>query len=111
MVKDVNLTIHILHLWLLYTLYIFILLPGKNRPLVEGSWTSAVRIFLVSFFQVYLLRMVSTTKELPNFFQLIISYSQLPVFCRLCHEDYIQNQDFVVFIKDKPAVMTEVGKS
>lgn len=89
------------------------MLPEKNTPLVEGSWTSVLRIFLVSFFQVYLLRTVSTTKELPNLCKVIISYShsQLLVFCRLFHEDYIQNQDFFIFIKDKPAVMTGLCKN
>lgn len=63
MVKDVRLNYtHSASLADLY-LCIFIVLRGKNRFPVEVSWTSAVRIFLVSFVQVYLLRMVSTLKN------------------------------------------------
>ena len=44
MVKDVRLNYtHSASLTDLYFLYFYIL--GKNRPLVEGSWTSAERIF------------------------------------------------------------------
>lgn len=54
-------------------------------------------MFLVSFFLVYLPRMASTAEELPHLCEVITPYShaQLIGFCRLFHEGYIQNQNFL----------------
>lgn len=41
----------------------------------------------------------------------MLIHSYLFFFCELFHEDYIQNKNFFIFIKNKPARMTGIGKN